>query len=99
MLSLCLTFAARCCDVCTDTIYNNTFEDVQTGIMIGGGRRNHVKWNHFQNCTTGIEFDNRGARGTCESSHLASICTVLYVSIYLHSLLFSWMGAFLSLVC
>ena len=42
------------------TIYNNTFKAVQTGIMIGGGRRNHVKWNHFEDCDTGIEFDNRG---------------------------------------
>ena len=33
---------------------------VQTGIMIGGGRRNHVKWNHFEDCDTAIEFDNRG---------------------------------------
>lgn len=42
------------------TIYNNTFKAVQTGIMIGGGRRNHVKWNHFEDCDTAIEFDNRG---------------------------------------
>jgi hypothetical protein len=44
------------------TIYNNSFVDVQTGIMIGGGRRNHVKHNHFERCETGIEFDNRGCR-------------------------------------
>ena len=42
------------------TIYNNTFIDVQTGLMLGGGRRNHIKYNHFVNCTTGIEFDSRG---------------------------------------
>ena len=43
------------------TIYNNTFADVQTGIMLGGGRRNSVKFNHFEKCTkTAIEFDNRG---------------------------------------
>ena len=53
------------------TIYKNNFTDVQTGIMLGGGRRNHIKFNHFERCTTAIEFDDRGV-SMCEKAKCAT---------------------------
>jgi len=41
-------------------IDQNVFQNCQTGIVVGGGRRNNVTDNHFLNCTLSIHFDNRG---------------------------------------
>jgi len=41
-------------------VYNNTFEDCQVGILVGGGRRNHVKFNRFSKCDIAVHFDSRG---------------------------------------
>ena len=45
------------------TIYNNTFNNVETGIMLGGGRFTNITNNQFRSCNLGIEFDNRGGKG------------------------------------
>jgi len=42
------------------SIEGNTFINCQTGVVIGGGRRNNVTNNHFTNCTLSVHFDNRG---------------------------------------
>eukprot|EP00466_Bigelowiella_natans_P006470 jgi/Bigna1/54059/estExt_Genewise1Plus.C_280055 len=41
-------------------VYNNSFHDCQTGIVMGGGRHNHVKFNSFSDCDLAIHFDSRG---------------------------------------
>jgi len=41
-------------------VSNNTFINCQTGVVVGGGRRNIVTNNHFVNCTLSVHFDNRG---------------------------------------
>mmetsp|Transcript_504 Transcript_504/g.920 ORF Transcript_504/g.920 Transcript_504/m.920 type:complete len:310 (+) Transcript_504:1100-2029(+) len=41
-------------------MYNNSFVDCQVGILMGGGRRNHVKFNRFEKCDYAIQFDSRG---------------------------------------
>jgi parallel beta-helix repeat protein len=41
-------------------VEDNTFINCQTGILIGGGRRNNITNNIFTNCTLSIHFDNRG---------------------------------------
>lgn len=38
----------------------NSFEDVQSGIIMGGGRQNVVRANTFSSIDTGINFDARG---------------------------------------
>jgi hypothetical protein len=43
------------------TIVNNTFIDVDVGILIGGGRHHRVENNTFESCGTAcIHMDNRG---------------------------------------
>ena len=42
-------------------VVNNTFEDVQRGVFIGGGRRNRVVGNTFTRTDTAIHLDDRGA--------------------------------------
>eukprot|EP00039_Didymoeca_costata_P009071 m.120145 g.120145 ORF g.120145 m.120145 type:complete len:652 (+) comp14348_c0_seq2:16-1971(+) len=42
------------------TVEGNTIIDSQVGMLLGGGRDNIVRGNSFQNCDTGIHFDNRG---------------------------------------
>jgi len=39
---------------------NNTFENCDTGVLLGGGRDNHFSNNHFSNNSLAIHFDNRG---------------------------------------
>lgn len=41
-------------------IYNNTFIDCQVGMFIGGGRRNEVKYNRFEQCDLAVHLDDRG---------------------------------------
>lgn len=41
-------------------IYGNIFRRVHLGMQIGGGRYNTVANNLFENCTSGIQVDNRG---------------------------------------
>lgn len=40
-------------------IQHNSFLEVETGVRIGGGRDNIVKFNTFTNCTSAVEFDAR----------------------------------------
>eukprot|EP00730_Choanoeca_flexa_P006890 TRINITY_DN12243_c3_g1_i2.p1 TRINITY_DN12243_c3_g1~~TRINITY_DN12243_c3_g1_i2.p1 ORF type:complete len:691 (+),score=157.02 TRINITY_DN12243_c3_g1_i2:1492-3564(+) len=41
-------------------IYNNSFKDCQNGILLGGGRSNHIKYNTFEHCDLAIHVDDRG---------------------------------------
>eukprot|EP00965_Chrysotila_dentata_P063532 2105392-Pleurochrysis_carterae.AAC.5 len=41
-------------------IYNNTIVDSVQGVLLGGGRHNHVKFNRFERCDTAVHFDSRG---------------------------------------
>ena len=42
-------------------VYNNTIVDAEVGVFLSGGRRNHIKFNHFSHCDTGVHVDDRGA--------------------------------------
>lgn len=43
------------------TVWNNTFLNCTTGVLLGGGRLNSFTENYFQNCDNGaVHFDNRG---------------------------------------
>lgn len=42
------------------TIFNNTFDDCQVGMFVGGGRRNIVLNNSYRACDTAVHFDSRG---------------------------------------
>ena len=50
------------------TITNNTFINCQTGVVIGGGRRNTVKGNYFERCDVAQHIDNRGMDGAPPAS-------------------------------
>lgn len=39
---------------------NNTFEDCDTALFIGGGRSNELVGNHISNSNLAVHFDNRG---------------------------------------
>ena len=41
-------------------IFNNTFVDCHCGTFIGGGRRNEVYYNTYDNCGLDVYLDNRG---------------------------------------
>ena len=41
-------------------MYNNTIVDADVGVFISGGRRNHIKFNTFSKCDTGVHVDDRG---------------------------------------
>ena len=41
-------------------IYNNTFIDCQKGTFVGGGRRNHVYNNYYEDCDDAVHLDARG---------------------------------------
>ena len=41
------------------TVRNNTFRDCQTAMLLGGGRDAIIKDNRVENCSLGLEFDNR----------------------------------------
>ncbi len=41
-------------------IENNSFENLQMGILIGGGRDNIVRNNYFENVKFGVHLDSRG---------------------------------------
>ena len=43
-----------------DIAYNNTFIDVDLGILMGGGRSHHVFNNTFIRCPTAVHLDDRG---------------------------------------
>jgi parallel beta-helix repeat protein len=52
-----------------DTVLNNTIKGANFGIVIGGGRDNHIENNTLMECKVGIFYDNRGvARGYDEKS-------------------------------
>jgi hypothetical protein len=42
------------------TVVGNTFERVQRGVLVGGGRDNVIDRNRFTDCTTAIRVDARG---------------------------------------
>jgi hypothetical protein len=42
------------------TIHNNTFDNVQTAILMGGGRNNTISSNRFKRCDYVVHFDARG---------------------------------------
>jgi parallel beta-helix repeat protein len=42
------------------TIVNNTFIDCQKGIFVGGGRKNVILNNYFENVDTALHLDDRG---------------------------------------
>ena len=43
------------------TVINNTFRDVDVGVLVGGGREHKVSNNTFEGCETAcIHLDNRG---------------------------------------
>lgn len=44
-------------------VYNNSFLDCEGGIVLGGGRRTHIKYNSFENCDWAIHTDDRGMNG------------------------------------
>ena len=41
-------------------VYNNSFKDVQSAVLINGGRRNTVKFNTFVNCDLAVFFRDAG---------------------------------------
>uniref|UniRef100_A0A6B2L049 Right handed beta helix domain-containing protein n=1 Tax=Arcella intermedia TaxID=1963864 RepID=A0A6B2L049_9EUKA len=41
-------------------VNQNKFSNCQTGVVVGGGRRNNVTNNIFFNCSIAVHFDNRG---------------------------------------
>lgn len=41
-------------------VFNNSFEDCQVGMFIGGGRHNAVLNNTFRDCDTAVHIDSRG---------------------------------------
>ena len=45
------------------TIKNNTFVDCSIGTWLGGGRRNVVIGNRYEECGLAVHMDNRGTRG------------------------------------
>ncbi|XP_065182890.1 uncharacterized protein LOC135813810 [Sycon ciliatum] len=52
-------------------IYNNTFIDCQKGTFIGGGRRNLVHDNYYENCDAAVHMDARGLgwqKTSCQKS-------------------------------
>ena len=57
-------------------IENNTVQDAQMGIMVGGGRDTIVRGNSFINCDKGLHIDNRGTggeRSTCLGPDLTGL--------------------------
>eukprot|EP01052_Picozoa_sp_SAG31_P035741 SAG31_NODE_4355_length_3319_cov_1.559938_1_plen_58_part_00 len=38
-------------------VENNTFEDCQTAMLLGGGRDATIVQNHIENCALGLEFE------------------------------------------
>jgi parallel beta-helix repeat protein len=56
-------------------ITNNTFVNCQTGVVIGGGRRNTVAGNHFERCDLAQHLDNRGMGG--QPPNAVPNCTVV----------------------
>ena len=50
-----------CCEQMSGfEIYNNTFIDCQKGTFVGGGRRNLVYNNYYEDCDDAVHLDNRG---------------------------------------
>ena len=54
------------------TIANNTFEDSETGILLGGGRRSTISGNTFKRCDIAVHYDWREDDFSCNSSQPAS---------------------------
>eukprot|EP01046_Picozoa_sp_COSAG06_P020940 COSAG06_NODE_1554_length_9117_cov_3.864050_1_plen_1209_part_00 len=50
-------------------VYGNTLRNVGLGVLIGGGRRNHIHSNHFEDCDFDIHIDNRGMSPTTKRCH------------------------------
>ena len=50
-------------------VYGNTLTNVGLGILIGGGRRNHIHSNRFVDCDFDIHVDNRGMEETTTICH------------------------------
>lgn len=53
--------------------YGNTVTDAVTGVLLGGGRRNHLHSNHFAGNDKDIAFDDRGL--TWQSKSCAENCS------------------------
>ena len=47
--------------------YGNLIRNATVGILIGGGRHNHVHSNHFEACDNDIHFDDRGLNWMAKS--------------------------------
>ena len=50
-------------------VYNNTLRNVGLGMLIGGGRRNHIHSNRFIDCDFDIHLDNRGMNAATRRCH------------------------------
>ena len=48
-------------------IYNNTFIDCQKGTFVGGGRRNLVYNNYYEDCDDAVHLDARGLRSVADT--------------------------------
>ena len=46
-------------------IVNNSFDDCEVGILMGGGRQNVMRGNSFTNCSKAIQFDYRANDTSC----------------------------------
>jgi len=56
---------------------NNRFINCQIGSFIGGGRRNTVKGNYYENCDTAQHLDNRGMTGQTGNTNCTDVCEPL----------------------
>jgi len=59
------------------TITNNTFFNCQIGSFIGGGRRNTVTDNYYEQCDVAQHLDNRGMTGQAGSTNCSTMCEPL----------------------
>jgi hypothetical protein len=50
-------------------VYGNTLREVGLGVLIGGGRRNKVYSNRFEDCDFDIHMDNRGMSAATKRCH------------------------------
>jgi hypothetical protein len=56
---------------------NNTFFNCQIGSFIGGGRRNTVTDNYYEQCDVAQHLDNRGMTGQAGSTNCSTMCEPL----------------------